>query len=99
MAEGVAGAQRRRAGKFIALAPNPNSFIRWGKNHEEVDRHLASILQGGEEVPIREVELFITLCDNAAESLATFAIKAQSMDWPLTDPVLAEGDDEQVLQV
>jgi two-component system phosphate regulon sensor histidine kinase PhoR len=52
-----------------------------------------------EEVPIREVDLFVTLCDSAAESCATFAIEAERMHWPLTDPALAKGDDEQVLQV
>ena len=49
-----------------------------------------------EEVPIREVDLIVTLC---AESCATLAIETERMHWPLTDPALAEGDDEQVLQV
>jgi two-component system, OmpR family, phosphate regulon sensor histidine kinase PhoR len=52
-----------------------------------------------EEVPIREVDLFVTLCDSAAERCATLAIEAERMHWPLTDPALAKGDDEQVLQV
>jgi arsenate reductase len=49
-----------------------------------------------EEVPIREVGLIVTL---GAESCATLTIEAERMHWALTDPALAEGDDEQVLQV
>jgi arsenate reductase len=49
-----------------------------------------------EEVPIREVDLIVTLC---AESCATLPIEAERIHWPLTDPALAEDDDAQVLQV
>jgi two-component system, OmpR family, phosphate regulon sensor histidine kinase PhoR len=52
-----------------------------------------------EQVPVREVDLLITLCDGAAETCATLAIQAERTHWPLADPALAPGDDEQILQV
>jgi two-component system, OmpR family, phosphate regulon sensor histidine kinase PhoR len=52
-----------------------------------------------DEVPIREVDLVVTLCGNAVETCPTLAIKAEQTHWPLADPALAQGDEEQVLQV
>jgi arsenate reductase len=52
-----------------------------------------------EEIPIREVDLVVTLCGNAAETCPTLAIEAEQKHWPLADPALAQGDEEQVLQV
>jgi two-component system phosphate regulon sensor histidine kinase PhoR len=55
--------------------------------------------KGLEEVPIREVDLVVTLCGNAVETCPTLAIKAEQTHWALADPALAQGDEEQVLQV
>ena len=55
--------------------------------------------KGLEEVPIREVDLVVTLCGNAVETCPTLAIKAEQTHWSLADPALAQGDEEQVLQV
>jgi arsenate reductase len=52
-----------------------------------------------DDVPIRQVDLVVTLCRTAAEICPTLAINAEHTHWPLPDPALAHGDEEQVLQV
>jgi two-component system, OmpR family, phosphate regulon sensor histidine kinase PhoR len=52
-----------------------------------------------EEIPIREVDLVVTLCGSAAETCPTLGIEAEQTHWPLADPALAQGNEEQVLQV
>ena len=51
------------------------------------------------EIPMGDVDLIVTVCDSADEISPAVPIQTQQTHWPLSDPALAEGDDEQVLQV
>jgi two-component system phosphate regulon sensor histidine kinase PhoR len=50
------------------------------------------------EVPVENIDLVVTLCGEAAESCPTFPAKTERRHWPLSDPALAEGDEEGVLK-
>ena len=51
-----------------------------------------------EEIPAQTIDLVVTLCGEAAESCPAFPAAAQRLHWPLPDPALAEGDEEEVLK-
>ena len=51
------------------------------------------------KIPLDSVDQVITLCDDAAEQCPALGGKVKRTHWPLADPALARGDEEQVLQV
>jgi two-component system phosphate regulon sensor histidine kinase PhoR len=51
------------------------------------------------KIPLDSVDQVITLCDDAAEKCPALGGKVKRTHWPLADPALARGDEEQVLQV
>jgi len=51
-----------------------------------------------EEVPLEGIDLVVTLCGEAAESCPTLPKKTERLHWPLPDPALAQGDDEEILK-
>ena len=53
--------------------------------------------KGLEAVPLANIDLFVTLCGDAAESCATLPQAAQHLHWPIQDPALAQGDRDTVL--
>ena len=55
--------------------------------------------KGLEAVPLDRVDLMITLCGEAAENCASIPASIERVHWPLPDPVLAQGDEEQVLRI
>lgn len=101
MAEGFARALAMNGRRIYSAGTEPKPIHPLGvRVMKEVGIDIShQYSKGVEEVPIREVGLFVTLCDSAAERCATLAIEAERMHWPLIDPALAKGDDEQVLQV
>jgi len=54
--------------------------------------------KGLEAVPLEKIDLVITLCGEAAESCPTLPKKTERLHWPLPDPALAKGADEEVLK-
>ena len=54
--------------------------------------------KGLEAVPVTQVDLVVTLCGDAAETCPAVAAKAERIHWPLPDPALANGSEEEVLK-
>jgi len=50
-------------------------------------------------IPLDQVKLLITLCGEAAESCPLLPGNVERAHWPLIDPAVAQGDEEQVLRV
>jgi two-component system, OmpR family, phosphate regulon sensor histidine kinase PhoR len=57
------------------------------------------ISKGLDAVPLERVDLLITLCGDAREICPTVPKIGARDHWPLPDPALARGDDEQILKV
>jgi two-component system phosphate regulon sensor histidine kinase PhoR len=55
--------------------------------------------KGLDAVPLDSIDLFVTLCGEAAETCRSIQLGATRAHWPLPDPALARGDDEQILKV
>jgi len=51
-----------------------------------------------EEIPLEKIDLVVTLCGEAAESCPTLSKKTEHVHWPLPDPALAKGTEEEVLK-
>lgn len=54
--------------------------------------------KGFEEIPVEKVVLVVTLCGEAAESCPGFPKKTERLHWPLPDPALAPGTEEEILK-
>ncbi|HWP57432.1 MAG TPA: ATP-binding protein [Candidatus Acidoferrales bacterium] len=54
--------------------------------------------KGIDDVPLETADLIVTLCGEAAASCPAAGAKAEHLHWPLPDPALAEGSEEQILQ-
>jgi thioredoxin type arsenate reductase len=54
--------------------------------------------KGFHEVPLEKVDLLITLCGDAAEACPAIPLDALRDHWPVPDPALARGDEDQVRQ-
>jgi len=54
--------------------------------------------KGLDAVPLDQVDLLITLGDEAKDSCGSLPSKADCAHWPLVDPTATQGDHEQVLQ-
>lgn len=66
---------------------------------KEVGIDLASqVSKGLDAIPLERVDLLITLCGEAAESCPVMPHVCERMHWPLPDPALAQGDEEEVLR-
>jgi len=66
---------------------------------KEVGIDLASQMSKGlDAIPLERVDLLITLCGEAAESCPVMPHVCERMHWPLPDPALARGDEEEVLR-
>jgi thioredoxin type arsenate reductase len=55
--------------------------------------------KGLDAIPLDQVDLVVTLCGEAAETCAMLPGKVERVHWPLADPAVVQGDEEQVLQV
>jgi arsenate reductase len=55
--------------------------------------------KGLDSIPLDQVDLLITLCGEEAQPCSVLSGKVERVHWPLVDPALAQGDDEQVLRV
>jgi arsenate reductase len=50
-------------------------------------------------IPVDSLDEVITLCGDAEEKCPAFGRKVKRSHWPLQDPALAQGDEEEVLRV
>ena len=55
--------------------------------------------KGVEAVPIETVDFLITLCGDVDEACPTLATKVQRQHWPLRDPAVAQGSEDEVLKI
>ncbi len=55
--------------------------------------------KGIEEIPLNEIDQLITLCGDAAETCPALPVKMERTHWPLPDPALATGDEEEIMKV
>jgi arsenate reductase len=55
--------------------------------------------KGIEAIPIETIDLLITLCGEADESCPALTAKVERQHWPLPDPALARGDEEEQLKI
>ncbi|MBI3001272.1 MAG: PAS domain-containing protein [Deltaproteobacteria bacterium] len=54
--------------------------------------------KGIEEIPMEQIDLVATLCGEATESCPTLPPNTRHLHWPLPDPALAAGTNEEILQ-
>jgi two-component system phosphate regulon sensor histidine kinase PhoR len=52
-----------------------------------------------DSIPLDQVDLLITLCGEEGEPCPVLPGKVERAHWPLADPTLVQGDEEQVLRV
>ena len=55
--------------------------------------------KGLNEIPLGQIDQLITLCGDAAETCPTLPAKVARTHWPLADPALATGDEEEVMKI
>ena len=55
--------------------------------------------KGLDEIPLGQIDQLITLCGDAAETCPTLPAKVARTHWPLADPALATGDEEEVMKI
>lgn len=55
--------------------------------------------KGLKAIPLEKIDLVITLCGEAAEVCPTLPKTTEQLHWPLADPALADGNEEEVLKV
>ena len=55
--------------------------------------------KGIEAIPMETVDLLITLCGEAEEVCPALAAQVERQHWPLRDPALAPGSDEEQLKI
>jgi len=55
--------------------------------------------KGIEAIPIETIDLLITLCGEAEEACPALAAKVERQHWPLPDPALAPGTEEEQLKI
>ncbi|MBM2805606.1 MAG: putative Sensor protein yycG [Deltaproteobacteria bacterium] len=55
--------------------------------------------KGLDEIPLGQIDQLITLCGDAAKTCPTLPAKVARTHWPLPDPALATGDEEEVMKV
>jgi two-component system, OmpR family, phosphate regulon sensor histidine kinase PhoR len=54
--------------------------------------------KGLDSIPLAKIQRIITLCGEVAENCPSLPKKVEHIHWPFPDPVLAEGDEERVLE-
>ena len=52
-----------------------------------------------ETIPMDKIDQLITLCGDAAEHCPVVPAKVERVHWPLRDPALAQGNQEEILKV
>ena len=55
--------------------------------------------KGIEAIPIETIDLLITVCGEAEEACPALAANVERQHWPLRDPALAPGTEEEQLKI
>ncbi|MBI2179339.1 MAG: PAS-domain containing protein [Deltaproteobacteria bacterium] len=55
--------------------------------------------KGIEAVPIEKIDLLVTLCGEAEETCPALAAQVERQHWPLRDPAVAQGSEDEVLKI
>jgi arsenate reductase len=55
--------------------------------------------KGLETIPIKDIDMVVTLCGDAADNCPLFPQPVQTLHWPLRDPAVATGTPEEVLSI
>jgi two-component system phosphate regulon sensor histidine kinase PhoR len=55
--------------------------------------------KGIEAIPVETVDLLITLCGEAEEACPALAAQVERQHWPLRDPAVAQGGEDEVLKI
>ncbi len=55
--------------------------------------------KGLDRLPLDAIDQVITLCGDAAETCPTLPAKVARTHWPLADPALTTGDEEEVMKI
>jgi two-component system phosphate regulon sensor histidine kinase PhoR len=67
---------------------------------KEVDIDISSQRSKGiEAIPVETVDLLITLCGEAEEACPALAAQVERQHWPLRDPAVAQGSEDEVLKI
>jgi two-component system, OmpR family, phosphate regulon sensor histidine kinase PhoR len=53
--------------------------------------------KGLEEIPLDQIDQIITLCGDADDQCPALGVQVEHIHWPLPDPALAVGDEQQIL--
>jgi arsenate reductase len=53
--------------------------------------------KGLDSIPINKIDVVVTLCGDAAANCPRLPGAAKHIHWPLSDPALAQGDEEKVV--
>lgn len=100
MAEGFARRLAANGRRIYSAGTNPKAIHPLAvKVMKEVGIDISDQSSKGlEAVPIDQIDLLITLCGDAVENCSTLAGKIERTHWPLPDPALAQGDEQQIIQ-
>ena len=100
MAEGFACSLAPKSVRFYSAGTEPKTVhplaIKVMKELGIDISHQSS--KGLDAVPLEKIDLAVTLCGEAAESCPALGKKTEHLHWPLSDPALAQGDEETVLK-
>ena len=93
------------------LAPNGIEFFSAGTLPKEIHPLAVRVMneagidisgqraKGIEAIPIETIDLLITLCGEADEACPALAAQIERQHWPLRDPALAPGTEEEQLKI
>jgi arsenate reductase len=101
MAEGFARSMASGAQRFFSAGAAPREI------HPLAIRAMSEVgidistqrSKGIEEIPLDQIDQLITLCGEAAESCPPVPAKIARAHWPLPDPGLATGNEEEIMKV
>jgi two-component system phosphate regulon sensor histidine kinase PhoR len=101
MAEAFARALTSNEAKVYSAGMEPKAIHPLAiKIMREVGIDIANQTSKGiEKISLEKIDLVVTLCGEAAETCPSLPKKAEHLHWPLPDPALAQGNEEEVLRV
>ena len=101
MAEGFARGLLSNGDRVLSAGTSPKAIHPLAiRAMREVGIDISNQLSKGiNEIPLNEIDQLITLCDDAAETCPALPVKVKRIHWPLPDPALAEGNEEEIMTV
>lgn len=101
MAEGFANHLRAQGVRFYSAGTEPKAVHPLAiEVMKEAGIDISNYSSKGlEAVPLEEIDLVITLCGEAVEACPLLPGKTRRLHWPLPDPALAKGSEEENLKI